>query len=218
MSTYALSLVLLLLLAGQAVADTVELRTGQRIDGVVKQVTTDSVVVEAGGQTTTFGRDTVRAIYLEPASTLPRSPARAALDALKALQSATRSPDAFKSYQPRLSDGKAAVDRYVQAADAREEPARAAIEAALYYHTLVASALKPHLTDSEFAALGRDPALDQCAQFKEVFANTQRLNPKAFSTGDPARARGITVSMFGLGALWACASDKIAEAERLLPK
>jgi hypothetical protein len=217
MRTLAL-VVIVLLLAGEAAADTVELRTGQRIDGVVKQVTGDSVVVEGDGQTTTIGREKVRAIYLEVGPGTALSPGWAAIEALKTLQSATKSPEAFKGYQPRLADAKAAVDRYLKAADPKEAPAREAIEAAFQFHALAASALKPHMTDSEFAAVGQDPALEQCPQFNQVLANLQKMNPKAFSTGDPARSRGIMVSMLGLGAVWACASDKVAEAERLLSK
>lgn len=54
-----------------AAADVVELKTGQRVDGTLRQATPASVSIEVGGQTITFEGEKVRAIYfgVAPAST-----------------------------------------------------------------------------------------------------------------------------------------------------
>jgi len=53
-------------LAGERIenrhADVIELKTGQRVEGTLKQATPASVAVEVGGQTITFEGDKVRAM------------------------------------------------------------------------------------------------------------------------------------------------------------
>lgn len=65
MKTYLLARVSLALFVGAtpAYADVIELKTGQRVEGTLKQATPASVSVEVGGQTITFTGDKVRAIY-----------------------------------------------------------------------------------------------------------------------------------------------------------
>jgi hypothetical protein len=55
--------VFVLIAASSALADVIELKTGQRVEGTLKQATPASVSVEVGGQTITFTGDKVRAIY-----------------------------------------------------------------------------------------------------------------------------------------------------------
>jgi hypothetical protein len=207
----------LVLVAGPAAGDVVELRTGQRIEGALKEVTAENVVIESAGQAQRIERAKVRAIYLEAAAAAT-SPAGAAIEALKAVQAATKSPEAFKSYESRVGDAKTAVNRYLQSSPAGDPALQGAMKAALQYYVIGSSATRPHMTDADFAAVGRDPALDQCPQIKDVIAAAQRMSPKTFAGGDQARNRGLTVSMFGLGAVWACAAERVAEAERLLDK
>jgi hypothetical protein len=206
------------LAAGPAAGDVVELRTGQRIEGALKEVTAENVVIESAGQTQRIERAKVRSILLEAPGAASTTPAGAAIEALKAVQAATKSPEAFKSYESRVGDAKTAVGRYLQSPSAGDATLQGAVKAALHYYEIGGAATRPHMTDADFAAVGRDPALDQCPQIKDVIAAAQRMSPKTFAGGDQARNRGLTVSMFGLGAVWACAAERVAEAERLVEK
>ena len=96
-----------------ALADVVELTTGQRVEGTFQQATPRGVSIEVGGQTITFEQEKVRAIYFgsAPAAAVPPSPAREALLSLKALQSVTRAGIAYREYSQRVNDAKIQVDR-----------------------------------------------------------------------------------------------------------
>jgi hypothetical protein len=85
-----LALTLLFLLASPALADVVELKTGQRVEGTLKQADQASVTVEVGGQVVTFKAEQVRAVYYgaAPSTAAAVPPSSDALRALKALQSA----------------------------------------------------------------------------------------------------------------------------------
>jgi hypothetical protein len=208
----------LLLVAAPAAGDVVELRTGQRVEGALKEVSPENVVIESAGQLQRIERAKVRAIYLDAPGPASNTPVGAAIEALKAVQAATKSPEAFKSYESRLGDAKTAVNRYLQSPSPGDPAIQGALKIALQYYIIGSSATRPHMTDADFAAVGQDPALDQCPQIKDVIAAAQKMSPKTFSGGDQARNRGLTVSMFGLGAVWACAADRVAEAERLADK
>ena len=100
-------------------ADVVELKTGQRIEGTFKQATPTGVVIEVGGQTIRFDREKVRAIYfgsappgqVSPAISGSTERAKRALDAVRALQSATRAGVNYREYSARVLDAKVSVDR-----------------------------------------------------------------------------------------------------------
>lgn len=68
-STAAVVTPLIILAASSAFADVIELRSGQRVEGMLRQATPASVSVEVGGQTITFTGDKVRAIYFGAAPT-----------------------------------------------------------------------------------------------------------------------------------------------------
>jgi hypothetical protein len=98
-----------------AIADVIELNTGQRVEGAFKQATSRLVSVEVGGQTITFPRDKVRAIYLGPASNVVSQPSLRveALRSLKGVQSAVAGGISYSDYAPRVTDAKIVVDRYL---------------------------------------------------------------------------------------------------------
>lgn len=54
---------MLALLATMALADTIELKTGEKIEGTLKQSGSNETAIEIGGQVITFTLDKVRAIY-----------------------------------------------------------------------------------------------------------------------------------------------------------
>src|SRR5258708_7272722 len=73
--------------------DTVELKTGERIEGTFKQATSAGAVIVVGGQVITIPLEKVRAIYfgVAPKPVEKASLSREALAALKGLQSITKS-------------------------------------------------------------------------------------------------------------------------------
>lgn len=206
--------VLLAVLVSFARADVVELASGQRLDGRVEQVTSSAVVMYRYGGVVTLPRDSVRAIYLEPgvAAAPPfRLAVQDAVEALRRLADANASSITHAERARRLGEAKAMVDRYVKSPDGPsgvQEPLGAALE----FLTLATTALDPALADGDLAAIGRHPALDRCPHLTEAFQwDVPRLR-----TADRARNRGLIVSMFGVGALWRCGLERIAEAERLI--
>ncbi len=107
--------------------DTLELKTGERIEGAFKQATLAGAMVEVGGQIITFPLDKVKAIYfgsapgpsqtavVAPLQTPSQAPLGAALDALKALHSIVESGPDYRDYSQRVSDTKVKVDQYLAA-------------------------------------------------------------------------------------------------------
>jgi hypothetical protein len=87
----------LLTMAAATAADVIELRSGLRIEGTLKQASPAGVVVEVGGQVRTFEAGDVRAIYFTappprpaaaPAGPVTGSPAVDELGSLKGLRAA----------------------------------------------------------------------------------------------------------------------------------
>src|ERR1017187_370987 len=82
-------------------AETLELKTGERIDGAFKQATSAGVVIEVAGQSVTIGIEKVRAIYFGAAPAPLRAGPTAleeAMGALKGIRSATESGISFRDY------------------------------------------------------------------------------------------------------------------------
>jgi len=202
-------------------ADVVELKTGQRIEGTFRQAGPSGVVIEVGGQTITFDQDKVRAIYFGSAPTQAQSQPSAlteTLKALKALQSVTRGGIAYRDYAPRVNDAKIVVDRYLQEPPEQGSgEVRSAIADAMDYHVLAASAWNARVTRGDYTRAGTDPAIEKCPEAKRIL--DQELQKRGPRPGDPLPLSyyvGSTLAYFGLPALWSCASDRIAEAERAL--
>jgi hypothetical protein len=206
--------VLFQLFVSLAHADVVELTSGQRLDGRVEQVTPSVVVIHRYGGVVTLARENVRAIYLEPGvASAPslRLAVQDAVEALRRLAEANASSVTHRERTRRLGEAKTMVERYVKSPDG-PPGAQESLGAALGYLTLATTALDPALAEGDLAAIGRHPALDRCPHLNEAFQwDVPRLR-----TGDRARNRGLIVSMFGVGALWRCGVEKIAEAERLI--
>jgi hypothetical protein len=196
-------------LATAASADVVELKTGQRVEGSLKQATPASVSIEIGGQVVTFEGEKVRAIYFgtvpaAQAATAPQPLRSDALRALKAVQSATAGGISYRDYAPRVTDAKIVVDRYLAEEKGDQEAVRTAIGASMKYFTLASSMWndsitrpvgRPRAGDPRLASLPRDPAVRECV---------------------PDHERVGFLLTANLSTLWSCAADRIAEAEKLL--
>src|ERR1035437_1006128 len=124
--------------SASAVADVVELKTGQRVEGVFKEATTRGVSVEVGGQIITFAPDKVRAIYFGPAPTIVVQPSLRddAIRSLKALESAIKADIAYNDYATIVSATKIVVDRYTNEKSSGSDPARAPIVRSMQYFSL----------------------------------------------------------------------------------
>jgi hypothetical protein len=152
-----------------------------------------------------------------PAAPAAPSAARDAIDALKAAGATLSGPQSTQEYNSRVETARSKVKQYLDAADAGTPPVKDAVRASLHYHDMVAKAITVRMTTAEYTALGRDPAIEQCARLKEFLANFEKPRTQTGPlSDDEAKNRGIAVIGFGLGAVLACASDKAGEAERLL--
>jgi hypothetical protein len=120
--------------------DTVELKTGERVDGAFRQASAAGVVIEVAGQTMTIPLEKVQAIYFgaaKPTSALKVPTASAeALDALRGLRSVTDSGVSFRDYAPRVLDAKVKVDRYFGSPTTDTEELRNAIGVAMREYEL----------------------------------------------------------------------------------
>lgn len=108
-----------------AVADVVELKTGQRVEGTFEGANESAVRIEIGGQTVSFNREQVRAIYFGSAPTpsagspAAPSPVTQAIQALKDFD-AMKGRLSLTEYQQRLQELQAVVNR----GEAVDSPAR----------------------------------------------------------------------------------------------
>lgn len=209
-----------------AVADVIELRTGQRVEGTLKQATPVSVSVEVAGQTITFEGEKVRAIYFgaapaagSPTAESARNPAVQALDALRAINSVVTAGVAYREYSARVLDGKVAVDKALP--QVQDTNLKNSLSLASEFYVIVSSAWSAELTRSGsegYAIAGRNPALKECPamweQIEKAAAN-RRPPPRGIPETSQESFNGMTVS-FRKQLLWRCASDKITEAEKLL--
>lgn len=207
-------------LAGVAFADVVELKTGQRIEGNLKQATPTEVVIEVGGQVIIFSSEKVRAIYfgVAPSQNPEQSSARQeALRALKALKSVTEAGVSYRDYAPRVSDAKIIVDRYLQGSDSEPAPVKIAIGRAMQFYVLAANAWNVRIVrDAMPNALGLDPVVMECEHAKRVVE--QRLEPRWQQTDrtlGSGYSAGAAIAFYGVSALWTCAAERITQADAL---
>ena len=210
---------LMLALPAGSDADVVELKTGQRVEGTLKQATPASVSIEVGGQTITFEGDKVRAIYFGSAPVQGAGAAvsfrAAAMRALKGLHSATTGGITYRDYGPRATDAKIVVDRYVDEDKTDQPPLRDAIAASMRYYTLAGSAWSASISRGGNYSFAADPAIRRCAAAESAIKEGR----SGFGRGmlDELTLDGIALSV-RFQVLWSCAADKLAEAEKLLGK
>jgi hypothetical protein len=112
------------------------------------------------------------------------------------------------------------MDPYLRDADQAAGPLRDAVAQSLHFYEVAAAAWSAGNTKADYRTLGLDPAIDACPAIKGVIEESKTRFPLALvwqgGHVDPATATGLVVASSGITALWSCASDKLAEAERLL--
>jgi hypothetical protein len=205
-------------LAGTAHADVLELDTGERVTGELREASADKVIVEVQGRLISYDRARVRAIFLTPpasgaAEPPPPSPAPA-LTALKKLQSfVSKSPQSLPAYTAQVAENRVPVETYLKAApvDSGLQPA---IADAFALYAFAVKVWESRLTNSASASaeIGRSPIVDKCSSLQRVVAS---YPPP--TTQENAWRRGTALE-FEIPAIWTCAGEKIGEAEAAAAK
>ena len=214
-------------------ADVVELRGGERVEGALKEATPASVVIDVAGQSIRFDVSKVRAIYFgspgppppppppPPGSSSPTpssaskppSPVEGVLQLVLSLRSAVAAGATLRDYEGRVNDAAPLVQLYL--AGLPPDAGAAAIRDAMQYYLLAESAWSNQGTASRTVWLKKDDALARCPGYQD-YAREMREKGEAFYA---ERLRSYLVIADGvIPVLWSCASDKIAEAEKLLVK
>lgn len=215
-------------------ADVVELTTGQRIQGTVKEATPAGVVIVVGGREMRIRQERIRSISFEAVRRAPapapspvtvpvaaRPPAAppppplpagvaTAVTALGRLQAVTTRPVAPGDYAALVEEVRREVERSLGDAPADHADTRRAIGTAIRYHAFAALAGTVYDAKGDLASVGRDPLIAECRQLAELVAGEAArlgLNPI-----DPVVV-GLIAASEGPPALRACASEKITEAE-----
>jgi hypothetical protein len=200
----------------QVWADVVELRDGQRVEGIFKGADDSAVRIEVDGRIVTFAPAEVRAIYYGPAPAPPLPELGEAIGGLAMLRSVARTGVTYQEYAPRLSEAQVAVDRYLQAEDGAVT-IKGAIADSFHFYALAGTAWNAGLSRGNYAAVGTDSALNRCEAAQKVIAESKRRAPfiwRSKGAGE-ATTTGMVIADEGLAALWSCASDRLAAAERL---
>jgi hypothetical protein len=225
-----------------SLADVVELKTGERLQGTFRQATSAGVVIEVGGESINMPLAKVRAIYFGPvpAETATQiSLAGEALQALEALQSVTSSGVNYQEYARRVLDAKVKVDQYLKSPGQDDQRVRSAIGMAMRCYEVASQAWNLKIAGTAgsvfrhvdiYMVIGRfvREELRECPAMREwLSANDAELPRslnddwlKGLQPGDrQAVARmfetGISISK-SPSAIWPCASEKIAEGKRQL--
>jgi hypothetical protein len=218
MGVAAVTLVLMLAAGVSAWADVVELTTGERVEGKAAKATDERVSVDVGGQTLTFDRQKVRAIYFgsgpgSAAAGARLSPGREAVQIVKAVESATRAGLTYRDYLTRTADAQVQLDRHLQEVTRETPQVATAIVKAMTYYTQASRAWRAQIgygkTEEQYSAVYvvlLDPPARDCPRIRKLTAG-----PRPEDSSGQMELVGSAVPT-----VWACASDEIAEAERLL--
>jgi hypothetical protein len=139
-----------------------------------------------------------------------------AMRALKGLQSVSQGSISqggitYRDYAHRVKDAKVIVDRYLlQKPSEPESPGKSAIKDALDFYMFAASVWNARLS-MNISGLGTHRMVERCPALRDKLDRSPPPSP-AYETGRWRDAGVIS----GIPAIWSCAGDKIAEAEKLL--
>jgi hypothetical protein len=226
------------LLTPELKGDTIELKTGERIEGVFKQASAAGAVIDVAGQPLTIPVEKLKAIYFGVASGKPASqPAQSAVDALRSLRSVTNSGIRLGDYLQRVLDSRITVDRYLSSASEDAAALRDAVRVAMLEYELASqtwtAGLNPVGNAGLWTPMGKtmqDSQVAKCSIVKSVVEE----NDKAALTSrsrKPAANAEVTDRSHDLGlalairaqynknvapGLWSCAAEQLGAAERLL--
>lgn len=200
--------------------NTVELKTGQRIDGTLKSVTQTTVELDVAGQSLALPRARVSAIYFEtpPKTSCPAHGASGnlvdALRVIKGLQSATSVGITYRDYAPRVVDAKIKVDQLLSTVP--KGRARALLTEALGFYIYASNAWNAKISQDDYQSLALNPLFQRCVPLKQLVKQLGSQSPDFGVKMDADTNRGIAIAVGGETALFECASQRIEESERLL--
>lgn len=130
----------------------------------------------------------------------------------------------YRDYSARVLDAKVASDRM----PTTNIEAKKAVELATEFYVIASAAWNAGLmrpgspsAEAQYAQAGRNPLVKECpgmwAQIQKVESNWATMSRPANAPPPPPEPvrHGQTIS-FKKELLWSCASERIAEAERLL--
>ncbi len=229
-NTHAMNGVLAVSLCALVRGDTVELKTGERVEGSFREAGTAGVVIEAAGQAITIPREKVRAIYLGAISKARGSAASTssqdAIDGLAALRSVTEAGITYGQYAPRVLDAKVKVDRYLGSSSSDQPDIRQAIAVAMREYQLASDAWNSSISNAIFdqvtvgKVLAEDPEISKCpaiqARVQSMIQSAGNGKGRGRLKLDPAVTLALIGEKDAAGPLWVCAAAEVAEAERLL--
>jgi len=192
-----------------ALADTVELISGERVEGQGVQIVGDRVSIEVDGRAVSFERSTVRSIQLAPAGSPSGTPTPAQLSpdlevilALKGLESLTGPRGSYSEYVGRVAEVKAVTEQYLTTPDRGTTKLKPLVRRVFSYHLLAAAVWTDIRTKRSAHLLIDQPDITECVPDR-----------KARESLSASLWRGLDE---GLKTLWGCASRKLAEVERLV--
>ena len=116
-------------------------------------------------------------------------------------------------YAARAGEASRHVDRYLADPEDGRTEVKKALASATRLYSFAASASSVYAAKGDFAVVGRDPAIAECPRLRRAIE--QAAVRWGFRAGDPAFA-GLIAGTEGLKDLWACAADKLGEAETLI--
>ncbi len=215
--TLAAAVVVAFMMVSLTGAEIVELQTGQRLEGVVKSVTATDVLLDVAGQSLTFPRGKVSAIYFGAS---PKGGSEGQLDnalrVLKGLRSATTAAISYRDYAPRVIDAKIQVDQMLN--DAPDGLGKTALAEALALYVYASKVWNAEVTRSYSKVftwnplLNRNPLVDKCEPLRRLIerSDSSELEPAEVSL------RKSEMSAKGVSLLVHCANERVVEAERLL--
>jgi len=203
-------------------ADTVELKNGQRVEGVFSQAGPKTVSIIVADQTISFDTALVRAIYFGADADESRghrvgvtrnlAESRLVDEAIRALQgvrSVVNGNPTYRDFSPRVIEARIVVDRYLQSVK-MAGPVRGYISDSMdiYAYGSLAWGAKGGQTKQDFdilASLGGDETLAKCP---DVLAACETLSKGANKN---TWKFGVAVT-FQLPSLFRCASVQLDQA------
>ena len=138
---------------------------------------------------------------------------REAVQALTDLRAFVGDGVSESDYAARAGEARRHVDRYLADPEDGRTEIKNALASATRLYSFAASASSVYAARGDFSVVGRDPAIAECPRLGRAIE--QAAAHWGFRAGDPAFA-GLIAGTEGLKELWACAADKLGEAETLI--
>jgi len=198
-----------------ALADVLELKNGQKVEGQFAGGTREEIHFQVGSQTLRYPIAEVARITMGSQSQEDyRKAAREALRQVKALASVVEGGTTYRDYGPRVSDAKIKVDQFLDEFKSSALPMfNAHIADALGFYIAASSAWNARISRSGYEGLARNSFAQKCAPLQQLV-----IQGRAGGLGGLSQDAidGIAVAVGGVQPLWECARTSLGEAERAL--